>query len=281
LRIYQTEKFSRKLRRFDEVEFRFIRKKPHLKLPIVFNDESQEDLVFLLDTGSSDAFWLFENDKISAPENSFEDFIGYGLELAIKGKRSKSKSAKIGRYQLDQPRVAYIDAVSAELFTADRFKNGIIGSEILRRFVWFFDYNNQKMYLRPSRFFNDNSNYDRSGLILMYSGEEINTVRTPVTVKINEDTNYGISNAENEFEIRVEVSKILQVQNIRPNSPALEADIRIGDRILKLNGKSVDSMELEEINDLLSSEDGKRIKIQLKRGEIKLTKIIYLSSQLN
>jgi C-terminal processing protease CtpA/Prc len=102
-----------------------------------------------------------------------------------------------------------------------------------------------------------------------------------VTVKINEDTNYGISNAENEFEIRVEVSKILQVQNIRPNSPALEADIRIGDRILKLNGKSVDSMELEEINDLLSSEDGKRIKIQLKRGEIKLTKIIYLSSQLN
>lgn len=280
LRVYQNEKFNRKLRRFDEVDFRFIRKKPHLKFPVELKEGKKEELVFLIDTGSSDAFWIFENDEISAPENSFVDYIGYGLELAVIGKRSKSKSAQLGSYTLDEPRVAYLDSESAEQFTADRFKNGIVGSEILRRFVWFFDYGKQKTYLKPSRYYNDNSNYDRSGLILMYVGEEINTVKTPVLVKINEDNNYGTSQSER-FEIRLERSQILQVVQIRKNSPASEVDIRKGDRILKLNGKSVDRLDLQDINDLLSGEEGKQIKIQLKRDKVILKRSLYLKSQLN
>ncbi|MFO7746083.1 MAG: aspartyl protease family protein [Psychroflexus sp.] len=281
LRIYQHEKFNRKLRRFDKFKFRFIRNKPHLKLPVEFLDGSNQELVFLLDTGSSDAFWIFENEEIRAPGNSFEDYVGYGLELVVSGKRSKLKSVKIGKFELEDTRVAFIDSASAKLFTADRFKNGIIGSEILRRFVTFFDYKNQNVFFKPSTSFEDNTNYDRSGLILMFVGEEIRSVRTPILVKIDEESNYSKINTSKDFDIRLEVSKILEVIKIRPNSPASEVDIQIGDRILKLNSKSVNRMDLEEINSLLSSEEGKRIKVELKRGKVILKREIFLSSQLN
>ncbi|MBZ9778263.1 aspartyl protease family protein [Psychroflexus sp. CAK8W] len=281
LRIYQHDKFNRKLRRFEKLEFRTIRNKPHLQLPVKFLDGSNKELVFLLDTGSSDAFWIFENDEITAPKNSFEDYVGYGLELVVSGKRSKLKSVNIGNYDLEMPRVAYIDSTSAKLFTADRYKNGIIGSEILRRFVTFFDYNNRNVYIKSSASYNDNSNYDRSGLILLFVGEEIRSVKTPILVKIDEETNYSKTNTAKDFEIRLEISKILEVVKIRPNSPASEIDILEGDRILKLDGKNVNRMNLEEINNLLRSEEGKRIKIQLQRGKAILKRELFLRSQLN
>lgn len=281
LKAYQHDKFNRKLRGFDKINFRLIRKKPHIKIPIEFLDGSKQDLVFLLDTGSGDAFWIFEDEDIIAPENSFKDFVGYGLEQFIEGRRSKLASAQIGEFKLNQPRVAYIDSISADLFTADRFKDGILGSEILKRFVWFFDYKNQHAYLKTSPMFDENSNYDRSGLILIYIGEEITQIKTPIFVKVDEDVNYGSSNPNNQFEIRLQVSKIIQIDQIRPNSPASKTDIQAGDRILKLNGKSVNKMSAEEINTVLSSEEGKRVRIELKRGEVVLKREIFLSSQLN
>ncbi len=283
LRLYPHDKFNRKLNAFDKIDFRFIRKKPHIQIPIEFKDGTEKELVFLIDTGSSDAFWIFENKGISAPKNSFFDFIGYGLESAIEGMRSKAKSVQLGDYKLKEPRTAYLDSVSAELFTANRYKDGILGAEVLRRFVTFFDYKNQNLYLKSSRDFNDNFNYDRSGLFLQYTGEEINTIKTPLRVRVNEGarSSYAKTNLAEQFSIRSQISKILNVANIRSNSPSSEIDIQIGDRILKMNGKSITSLGLDKINQLLSGDEGDRVKIILKRGDVTLKRTIILRSQLN
>jgi hypothetical protein len=281
LRIYQHDKFNRKLRGFDKIDFRLIRKKPHIKLTTKFLNSTSKDLIFLLDTGSGDAFWVFEDRGIKAPENSFADFVGYGLESAIQGRRSKMESVQIGDYELNEPRVAYIDSTSVKLFTADRFKNGIVGAEVLRKFVIFLDYKNQKLYLRAGSYFDDTSNYDRSGLLLTYVGEEIRTIKSPVKVTVNEGNSYQKRDEESYFEIRLQISRTLQVTKIRQKSPAAAVDIQIGDRILKINGKSVDKINLEDITKLLSSEEGKKIKIQLQRDNIILTRAFYLRSQLN
>jgi hypothetical protein len=283
LRLYQHDKFKRKLNAFDKIDFRFIRKKPHIKIPIEFKDGTEKELVFLIDTGSSDAFWIFENKGISAPENSFFDYIGYGLESAIEGMRSKAKSVQLGDHKLNEPRTAYLDSVSAELFTADRYKDGILGAEVLRRFLTFFDYKNQNIYLKPNSNFNDNFNYDRSGLFLQYTGEEINTIKTPLRVRVDEGATriHAKTNLADQFSIRLQISKILNVANIRPNSPSSEIDIQIGDRILKINGKSITSLGLDKINQLLSGDEGERVKIILKRGDVTLKRTIILRSQLN
>lgn len=281
LRVYQHHKFNRRLNAFYQKDFRFIRRKPHIKVPIELMGGVYKDFVFLIDTGSSDAFWLFEDGDVKAPENSFLDYVGYGLEEVVEGKRSKFKSARFGKVNLDEPRVAYIDSLSANLFTTSRFKDGIIGSEILRRFVWFFDYKNQSIYFKPGQNFNDNSNYDRSGLILEFIGEEVKKIKTPVFVSIDENENYGSSNSESRFEIRIQVNKILQIAQIRSKSPASKVDLQIGDRILKLNGKSINKMSVDDINSLLSKEEGKRVKILIQRGDAFLKREIFLSSQLN
>jgi hypothetical protein len=283
LRLYQHDKFNRKLNDFDKINFRFIRKKPHIKIPVEFKDGRAKELVFLIDAGSSDAFWIFENKDVVAPENSFFDYIGYGLETVIEGMRSKAKSVQLGGYKLKEPRTAYLDSVSAELFTADRYKDGILGAEVLRRFVTFFDYKNQNLYLKSNRSFNDNFNYDRSGLFLQYTGEEINTIKTPIRVKMynKEKSVYNPTDSAKQFSIRLQISKILNVANIRPNSPSSEIDIQIGDRILKMNGRLITSLGLDKINQLLSGDEGDRIKMILKRGDIILKRTIILRSQLN
>ncbi|PKG42937.1 aspartyl protease family protein [Psychroflexus sp. MES1-P1E] len=283
LRLYQHDKFNRKLNDFDKINFRFIRKKPHIKIPVEFKDGTAKELVFLIDAGSSDAFWIFENKDVVAPKNSFFDYIGYGLETVIEGMRSKAKSVQLGGYKLKEPRTAYLDSVSAELFTVDRYKDGILGAEVLRRFVTFFDYKNQNLYLKSNRSFNDNFNYDRSGLFLQYTGEEINTIKTPIRVKIydKEKSVYTTTNSAKQFSIRLQISKILNVANIRPNSPSSEIDIQIGDRILKMNGRLITSLGLDKINQLLSGDEGDRIKMILKRGDVILKRTIILRSQLN
>ena len=49
----------------------------------------------LLDTGSSDAIWLFENETIGIPDKNYDDFLGRGLGGDIFGKRTKVRSIKI------------------------------------------------------------------------------------------------------------------------------------------------------------------------------------------
>ena len=281
LRVYQHQYFHRKLRGFNQIDLRLIRKKPHVKVAVKLLNTIIKDLIFLVDTGSSDAFWVFEEDGMFAPSNAFQDYVGYGLETAILGKRAKMESAQLGKYKLDEPKIAYIDSTSVKLFTANRYKNGIIGAQILKKFILFLDYKNQKLYLRPSSFFNDISNYDRSGLFLTYVGEKIKTIKTPVSVTVNQGNSYQVREEDSYFQIRVEISRILEVTNIRKNSPAAEVDIKVGDRILSLNGKSVNRMEPEEITNLLSSEEGKRIKVMLQRDDELLRRVFYLRSQLN
>ena len=197
--------------------------------------------------------------------------------------RSKAKSVQLGDYRLIEPRTAYLDSVSAQLFTADRYKNGILGAEVLRRFVTFFDYRNQNIYLKPNSDFNDSFNYDRSGLFLQYTGDEIKTFKTPLRVRVNDQarSSYAKTNSAEQFSIRLQISKILNVTNIRPNSPSSEIDIQIGDRILKMNGKSITALGLDKINQLLSGDEGERVKIILKRGDVTLKRTIILRSQLN
>ena len=282
LRVYQHDKFNRKLWWFDEIRFRLFQNKPHIQLPVQFMDDSKQNLVFLIDTGSNDAFWIFENESISAPENAFLDYVGYGLENAVIGKRSKAKSVQFGEYVLEQPKTAFVDTASANFFTADSFKNGILGGEVLKRFVTFLDYKNRKVYIKSNSGFKDNFNYDRSGLYLAYAGEEINKIKTPVMVSVgdNNQGGYSADMVKTKFEIRFEVFKILEITNIRPQSPASEVDIQIGDRLLKINGRSINKLSLDKIKSTLSSDEGNQIKLRLKRGSQEIKRSFRLRSQL-
>jgi hypothetical protein len=56
----------------------------------------------LIDSGSSNAIWLFEDIEkgLGVPKNNYEDFLGQGLSGSVFGKRSKIEGICLGNFQL-------------------------------------------------------------------------------------------------------------------------------------------------------------------------------------
>ncbi|WP_127845136.1 aspartyl protease family protein [Psychroflexus aestuariivivens] len=284
IRVYQHEKFNRNLRSFKKLDFRFYKNKPHFKMPVQYLDGQKDTLVMLMDLGASDSFWVFEDEKRKAPKASFTDIVGYGLESPIYGKRSKLQSAKMASVVFEYPRASFVDESDKLKVSVDDFKNGLVGGEILRRFKLFLNYKTASIYLKPNQNFDDTFNYDRSGLILTYSGKKIKTYKEQVRVFSKPDevnTGYNQYKNEQKFKIRYQVTDVLSVENIRPNSPASQKDIQIGDQLLSINGSSVDKMDSKEIIKRLSQESGTKIKLKLLRQSKILKREIILENQFD
>ena len=61
---------------------------------------------------------------------------------------------------------------------------------------------------------------------------------------------------------------IFTIANIRENSPAYAAGLKVNDQILWINNNSKHSLELNDINLLLQSKENRKIKVKvLRNGE--------------
>ena len=54
---------------------------------------------------------------------------------------------------------------------------------------------------------------------------------------------------------------------MRPNSPAAEAGINIGDALMSINGKPSYEFKLYEILDMFSKEEGKKMTLEIERND--------------
>jgi hypothetical protein len=106
---------------------------------------------------------------------------------------------------------------------ADRGFGGIVGSEILRRFTATFDYPGSRLLLEPNAHVDEPFEFDLSGLFLTGRGEAI------------------------------------EVFSVVPESPAAEAGIRAGDRILT-------DQPIDEFRKSLRTEPGVEHTLEVERG---------------
>lgn len=70
------------------------------------------------------------------------------------------------------------------------------------------------------------------------------------------------------MQIRFTLKPVFKVASIRKNSSAEEAGIKKGDRIISVNGINTHNLTIEKINQLLKSEEGKNISIELERNGV-------------
>ncbi len=90
LKFHDPELYTyKKSRRQETLPLSIIRKKAYIEGRLSLKNELPVRL--LVDTGSSDAIWLFENEAINVPEAHYEDFLGKGLNGDIFGKRTKAQ----------------------------------------------------------------------------------------------------------------------------------------------------------------------------------------------
>ncbi|SMC86168.1 retropepsin-like aspartic protease [Moheibacter sediminis] len=257
---YFYKKKADKIKKFDEVNLEIKKKKPYVTTHSAINGV-EISLKLLIDSGSWDAVWLFEDGSqmVNIPSKYIVDYLGFGLNGEIHGKKSRINYVQLGSVKLEEPTTSFPDTLSTRKISRLE-RNGTIGGEILKRFTTIYDYKNQKLFVKKNKKFNDKFNYNMAGMELYQPYPEL---------------------------------PYLEVMYIRENSPAALAGIKKGDAIQFINGKKVgvfqnhiidyrfaasklDKVELDgkkhetislpEMLDLFKQNEGEKITIIYTRG---------------
>ncbi len=264
----------------------FNKMKPYLNAAIVLKEAPTKkvNVKLLIDSGGSDAMWLFQNSHpdIIPPSTYFEDYLGEGLSGVIYGKRAMIESLHIGHFLLKHPTVSYPDSLSVAHALRFKERNGSLGGSVLKRFIVTFDYKNNRLLLKKGSHFKDPFRYNMSGIELVYNGkvlvkekEAYNTLGTygehpeasNTTVTIN--TNYKYT-----------FKPTYKIYKVRPDSPAAVAGIQDDDILIKINGKYTFDLKLEEIVQQFYEKENTKINVVIERNGIDYQYSFRLQDQL-
>ena len=275
----------KKCRKCAVFPIRIIRGKPFLEAKVQVDTIGNllTDVNLLIDSGGSDALWLFEESKkeIKTPNNFFVDILGEGLSGTIYGNRSRIPSFKLGIFQLEKPTVSFLDSlttINAKIF---KERNGSIGAGILKRFTVWIDYPHKKIMLKKNSNFSEKFNYNMSGLEVVYSGKQL--VREEETKTFTDGYNQQIESNNSvsfvtSFSYKFKPSFV--IKSVVKNSPAEKVGLLKEDIILNINGIQAHEFTLGKIIEKFQEKDGKKIKITVDRKGQKLKFEFFLKQKV-
>ncbi len=114
-------------KRFEQLPLDFYNNKPHIRARVMRHNQPFEG-TFLLDSGSSDALWMFENRLSDFQETVFfEDYLGHGINGNVYGKRSKVDLLDLNFVRLKKVKVAYPEPASFVTINLKEDRLGSIG----------------------------------------------------------------------------------------------------------------------------------------------------------
>lgn len=232
-------------RNFEELPIQIIRSKPYLTTSGQINNDSTAKLKLLLDTGAALSLLLhtYSTPGLSLPEHVIKGNIGTGLGGEVEGFVGRIRSVRMGSFQLKEPVCNFqeLDELSDSAYISGR--NGLLGVEILSRFNFILDFNTEKLFIKPNKYFKYKFDYDKSGLILIAGGDNLN---------------------------------IFTVHEVMPNSPAAEANFQKGDELVRLNLLPSRFFNLGDISRKLQGKVGKTYRITFLRNNQKMSTKIKL-----
>ena len=216
------------------------RNKPYLLASTRISDTTIQ-AKYLLDTGASLSLLLYTNTHpaFSLPPQYIRSKIGMGLGGYLQGFLGRISRLDMNGVNLENVITNFQEIPLEADSSFMNGRNGIIGNQILNRFEVTIDYINEMLYLEPARNYNRRFQYDKSGLIIAASGVNLNT---------------------------------FTIVDIIAGSPAESADLRIGDEIKKINGIPTSIMHLADLTQRLQKKSGKKIRLVIKRGDMRLSK---------
>ncbi|MES2411109.1 MAG: aspartyl protease family protein [Bacteroidota bacterium] len=243
-------------------------KKPYY----ISNIKNGEQIIpskLLVDTGNSDAIWIFLNrtSKIKLPEKNIQDYLGRGFSGNVYGRRGRMSSFEFANKIFDFPLITFPDSTSVKSVNFVPNRIGSIGSEIISRFTVVFDYLNNAIYTRPNKRIYDPFHFNMSGIEVEHTGlewvkETIGESNQGVKVYT---TNSESSSLQNNLKIHFTLKPIFKIASVRVGSEAEKAGLKIGDRIIKINHQVSHGYTIQMINELLKSEEGKIIEMEVER----------------
>lgn len=274
VRIYNpaTYEKSKVIKKFEVFDFTLENSKPYLKMNVALGNREFEAKC-LIDSGNSDGLWLFPSEEkgISVPVKNFNDYLGRGFSGGIYGKKAKVEKLSLGTYSFDEVITAFPDSISLANVKMVPDRLGSIGGEILRRFNILFDYQNKQMFLRKNKFYAEKFRYNTAGITIHHTGVQWYKEEIPVKqFDVSQESHYEKENGA-ALQYNFRLLPIYEILNVREDSAAEKAGLKIGDIIIKINGNKVYRMSLDKINELLKVDHEDDIKIVVSRNGLELT----------
>ncbi|PQJ76086.1 hypothetical protein BTO13_01505 [Polaribacter gangjinensis] len=283
---YQSKNVAfKKCKKCATLPIKVIRGKPFIEAKVQLDTINTvfTDVNLLLDSGGSDALWLFENSKenIKTPLNFFNDILGEGLSGTIYGNRSRIPAIQIESFEIPNPTVSFLDSITTVNAKIFKERNGSVGAEILKRFTVWIDYPNKVLMLKKNSNFSRLFNYNMSGLEVVYNGKQL--------VKEMESKSY-VDGYNQQLESNNTVSFVTSfsykfkpsyvIKSVVLNSPAFHAGLQKGDVILSINGIQIHEFSLGKIIEKFQEKDGKKIKLTVQRKDEKLKFEFFLKQKV-
>jgi hypothetical protein len=219
--------------------------KPYIEGAASLQDGSVVQVDLLLDTGAGVPLLLHNNSSPSLhlPNQYIRGKLGMGLGGYLEGFIGRISKLSVGEFEFPEVLTSFQDLQPGWLKDRERFRNGIIGNQILNRFDVYLDYNKELLMLKPYSRKPEPFNMDRSGLIIFAYGPEF---------------------------------RQFVVKDIIDNSPAQLADFHPEDIIIKIQGMDSKYYTLEAFTQLLQHKTGKKIRIQVLRDNQLIRKELIL-----
>jgi Aspartyl protease/PDZ domain len=219
--------------------------KPYLSTIELINDKQNLPLKVVLDTGAGHAISLDANrsNGIPMPEKIVKAQLGRGLSGIINGSLGRISKLRLGKFEMNNLVASFPDSSSYRVRGLELIeRQGNIGCEFLRRFKVTFNYRDQYIVLKPiNRRMKEPFEHNMSGIELMAKGEDYH-----------------------EF----------TVDRVIENSPADNAGLLQGDRVMFINNKSSKDISISEIYKLFQKGEGKNINLIMTReGKVFFTTI--------
>lgn len=219
--------------------------KPYILAEASLQDGTVVQVDLLVDTGAGVPLLLHTNShpSLHLPEQYIRGKLGMGLGGYLEGYIGRLHNLTLGSVDFPGVLTSFQDINEYWLLDDSRYRNGILGNQLLSRFNTYLDYMQGQLIVKPYRKRPRPFHMDKSGLILFAYGLDFN---------------------------RYVVKDVLE------HSPAQEADIRVDDVILKIQGLPTRLFTLDGISHILQKKAGKRVRIVIDRGGTLLRREFYL-----
>ena len=259
------------------------RSKPYIVATAIVDDVSIPAKL-LIDIGNSDSFWIFENNKIKLPKKNFPDFLGKGFSGDIEGHRAKISKFSMADFEFKNPIVSFPDSSSIKNVKMVVDRIGSVGGEVLKRFTIILDYADRKMYLKKNNKFNEPFSYNKSGITVQHNGlqwvQETVHFEMVKVITGTDEMNRDSKNRDENFRYKFQLKPVYEIVNVRKNSAAEKCGLQKGDIIVTINGNKPYKYTLQQINNLLKSEEEVWITLEVERNSVILKFRFHLLDEL-
>lgn len=248
--LYTPEKF-RPGRKYQELPMVIEDTKPFILTPLNIDPDNILTAKLLVDTGASHSLMLepTSDKRIVVPQNRVSTVLGRAIGGVITGKTGRIESVEFGKFTLQKVITNFPDSNSYldTLKHAITFRNGSVGGEILSRFTVVFNFPHGKLYLKKNADFKKSFFLNLSGLEMKAKGSRLD---------------------------------VYEVMDVRDLSPAMQAGILQGDLIISVNGLLTKDLKLHQLNALLNSSPGKKVRVEIERNKVRQRLEFRLESQI-